>query len=264
MFTSLDQATRWLETMLRQDLEEERSLLATVSMLSGKAQLAATLRSLLADRQWVALAAAQSYAHPLGFDRLTLLSPRSYDCQLSLHVWWPDQETTVEDIHNHRFSFASVVLDGALEMQTFEHANDSVPMEEYQATPGNKVGISQFRHVGDASLDCTLNSRMPAGSGYYLSSRTLHRIMTSSDTELTATLFLRGPIMQPSTAVFSDPSIRHRPDIARPTMAPQSFGERVASYLEALEASGDTEPASASNRVGGVVRHGKNRLGVQR
>jgi hypothetical protein len=238
-------ATRWLEAMLSSEIEQTR-LRAVVATLSGKPQLAVLLRSLLADRDWMAVAAAQSYAHPLGFDKLALVTPRGFNYQLSLHVWWPEQVQIVEDIHNHRFAFASAVLKGVLEMQTFERAEDGIPMQEYQSSPGDRVGISQFRHVGDASLSCTSISRMPAGSVYYLSSCTVHRIATASADELTATLFLQGPIMRLWTAVFSDHRIRQRSAIARPTMTPHSFGERVSRLIEALEASRTVPPVSAS------------------
>ncbi len=128
------------------------------------------------------------------------------------------------------------MLDGALEMQAFERADDGLPVQEYESVWSGEVGISTFRHVGDAVLGCTLTSRMPAGTVYCMSARALHRI-TVARGGLTTTLFLQGPAMRPWTAIFSDHTTRRRPAIARPTMTPQSFGERVAAYLETLEAS---------------------------
>jgi hypothetical protein len=103
-------------------------------------------------------------------------------------------------------------------------------MQEYESRPGGAVGISEFRHVGDASLGCSFKTRMPAGAVYHLSARTLHRITTVDD-HCTATLFLQGPIQQPSTTVMSDRPARRRPTIVRPTMSPDALDERVRSYL---------------------------------
>jgi len=236
MFENIHEATRWLEATLRPQ-GDGRRLRAAVATLSGKPQLALLLRSLLADRQSMAVAAAQSYTHPLGFDKLTLAILKDLDYQLRLHIWWPDRENAIEDVHNHRFAFASAVLDGALKMQTFERADDGARVQEYRSPLGTTVGVSLFRHLGDANLACTATSHMPAGSVYRMSARTLHRILIANAADLTATLFLQGPIMQPWTAVFSDHAVRQRPTIARPTMAPGSFGERVAAYVERLENS---------------------------
>ncbi len=236
MIENIHEAARWLEMALRPDPGQERRLLAAVSVLSEKPQLAVLLRSLLADRRSTAAVAAHSFTHPLGFDKLALAMSPSFDYHLRLHVWWPGEQESVEDVHNHRFAFASAVLDGVLDMQTFERADDGLPVQEYESTWSRAVGISTFRHVGNAVLGCTLTSRMPAGTVYCMSARALHRI-TAARGGISATLFLQGPIMRPWTAIFSDQATRRRPAIARPTMSPRSFGERVAAYLETLEAS---------------------------
>jgi hypothetical protein len=235
MLENIHQATEWLETTLREDPKEERSLLAAVSTLAERSQLAALLGSLLADQQSTAAAADQSYAHPLGFDRFVLAMSRELDVELRLHVWWPGNHEILEDVHNHQFPFASAVIDGILDMEALERASDGVLMQEYALTSGGAVATSRFRHVGSAILTCTLRSCMPAETVYYMSARALHRITGTND-GLTATLLLRGPVVRSGTTVFSNQTTRQRASIVRPTMTPRSFAEGVAAYLETLDA----------------------------
>lgn len=236
MIGDIREATRWLETTLRPDPGDERRLMDAVLPLSERTQLAVLVRSLLADRQLTTAAAAESYPHPLGFDRLVLTPHDDLDFQLRLHVWWPGRQDIIEDVHNHRFPFASTVLDGALEMQILERAAEGISMREFDSTSAGRVGTSRFRHVGDVRLSVTFAARVPTGTTYCMSAPALHRI-TGTDGGLTATLFLRGIAVQPTSAVLSGDSASQRPTVARPTMAPRSFCERMTAYVETLEAS---------------------------
>jgi hypothetical protein len=115
MIWDIHEAMRYLGSALGQGRGDQEALLEAISKLSGREQLAALLESLLVDRQALAAAAQRSYTHPLGFDKFVLATSAALEYQLSLHVW-PERQERVEDVHNHRFAFASAVLDGVLEM----------------------------------------------------------------------------------------------------------------------------------------------------
>jgi hypothetical protein len=231
MLNDIRQATGWLDASLRAAGVGQPTLRTAVSRISPSRQLGILLRSILDDPESLAEAAAQSYVHPLGFDKLVLATTPNF--QLRLHVWWPGHGGTVEDVHNHRFPFGSSVLHGELEMRTFVRASDGLPMEEYEESAGTAVGDTRFRHVGEAALDCTNVAGIPMGLSYSLSAHELHRISVSRDC-LTATLFLRGPTVSTATSVFSNGTSGDRSNLARPTMSRSVFADRLDAYLAAL------------------------------
>jgi hypothetical protein len=234
MLGDIREAVRSLEEALPPDDNQEGRLIDAVVPLSERRQLARLLHSLLADRQMTTACAAESYAHPLGFDRLVLTPSSDQAFQLRLHVWWPGRHRIVEDVHNHRFPFASAILDGGLRMQLLERSAQGTTMQEFDSASAGPVGSTQFTHLGVVRVAPTFAGWMPKGTFYCMAAAALHRI-TGTDPELTATLFLRGGIVQPTAAVISEEAAQHRSTIVRRTMDPSSFSDRIAAYAETLE-----------------------------
>ncbi len=97
-------------------------------LLSGEATIR-LIDAVTADDAALAVIAARSYTHTLGFRKITLLEPvfdlpgggkASY--QVRLHIWQPDSDITVplvESKHEHSFDFISRVLLGEMENQCY-------------------------------------------------------------------------------------------------------------------------------------------------
>jgi hypothetical protein len=243
MLDDIRRAEDWLTAALRRS-PPDRGLATLVSPLADRRRLAAMLASLLDDPVRRRAAAARSYEHPLGFDKLILLS--SPASELHLHIWWPDTERLVEDVHNHRFDFASTILDGALDMARYTVGRDGVTMCAYQEALGSAVGRIRLHRTGEAQLSRVGTAAMTAGTVYAMSADELHRI-NAAGSGLTATLFLRGPQIRGATAVFSDHPPADRPDPSRPPMRPAAFADRIDAFRERLllHGNGARRPAKA-------------------
>lgn len=234
MLADIREAIRSLEAALPPNDSQDGRLLDAVVSLSERRQLARLLHSLLSDEQMSRACAAESYPHPLGFDRLVLTPSGDDTFQLRLHVWWPGRDRIVEDVHNHRFPFASTILDGGLRMQLLERSAAGATMQEFDSAGAGPIGSTQFAHLGAVRVAPTFAGWMPRGTSYCMAAAALHRI-TGTDPALTATLFLRGRIVQRTAAVMSAEATRHRSTILRQTMDPFNFSQRIAAFAETLE-----------------------------
>ena len=71
--------------------------------------------SVLLDDELLTAVAAQSYPHPIGFDKLVLVDRGPAGYKLRLHVYWrTPQEIARELIHLHAFEMASAPITGEL------------------------------------------------------------------------------------------------------------------------------------------------------
>lgn len=76
----------------------------------SKTQMIALLQAILADHTALEQISHRSYQHGNGFLKVVLLD-RGY--KLRLHIWFAGQSCE-ENIHDHRWSFSSLILAGAL------------------------------------------------------------------------------------------------------------------------------------------------------
>lgn len=103
--------------------------------------------------------------HPLGFSKIVMwTSPQG--TRARLHVW-PPREWPVEQVHNHRFNFASVILAGSYVHERYDVSGE-VP---------RRVAADELR-TGDA---------------YWFGTDQFHRTLPSKD--LTISMVLRGRAM---------------------------------------------------------------------
>jgi hypothetical protein len=147
---------------------------------------------------------ARSYVHANGFDKIPLITSSHPEYKLVLHIWQgreKQQDVPIEDIHNHRWDFTSLILTGGLIWEQYEHSSsDSLLYAEYQyASPGNGFEYS-LRPIGQTSLECSFRAWLPAGTAYALSHRVLHRVRPAPSC-MTATIILQGRTVQEITTV---------------------------------------------------------------
>lgn len=149
-----------------------------------------------------ALQAAQ--VHPNGFYKCKLKSSRN-GYALRLHLWKPaslrSPATQLSNIHNHRWDFASYVLEGHYVHETF--VRDPAGEKYFHHTYSDEQAQAKLVQNDTNQALLLLSAHEQArDSMNFVSSETLHRVIPSCD-ETTATLFVTGCSVSSETQVFS-------------------------------------------------------------
>ncbi|HMP94991.1 MAG TPA: hypothetical protein PKD90_19075, partial [Phnomibacter sp.] len=117
------------------------------------------------------------YYHRNGFDKLVLLQGQTY--KLRLHHFRPNGgELPSENIHDHRWPFASAVISGRLHMNLFEtHPTLGQPVQEYQYTSNRTDETLRAVPVGANRLRTCDYLVYEAGTQYFMPTTALHQIV---------------------------------------------------------------------------------------
>jgi hypothetical protein len=116
----------------------------------------------------------EGVVHDNGFYKLTL-GKAPGGVVLRAHIWLEDQAPHKCDgnIHNHRWSFASMILQGTMTTVSFEVDRDGeLSVQHYTYTPDADTEIC---YVGRARLRQTSSVTFADGDCYYLEASTIHQ-----------------------------------------------------------------------------------------
>lgn len=195
------------------------------------ASITTLLSSIIQSPKLLAEIAARSYWHGNGFLKVVLLD-QGY--KLRLHIWFAGTACE-ENIHSHRWGFASHVLTGSLKSELWtDAANDdliSMPFsqtstpahasasmlqaEEYIYTAKHQNGstsiLARKQFVGTTCLQKLQNVTQTAGASYVMTPDQLHRINHPGQ-ELVATIICTAPTQVLTNRLF--------PTIAEPNLQP--------------------------------------------
>lgn len=163
-----------LSALAGEDLADPQQLVSRVAWLAGPHTVVRILEAVREDADLLTTCAANSLAHPLGFDKLVLLSLSSL--QIQLHIWWPEVPITREHIHDHRFGFCSSVLLGALQMYDYDLGEPGTVMNRFEER--HEAGDADFRlrPAGSAEVRCRGVTELGPGSTYFRPADALHRV----------------------------------------------------------------------------------------
>lgn len=153
------------------------------------------------DSRMLADLTARSYRHDNGFDKIVLAQSLTGSLKFVLHVWQPGKERSLDNIHNHRWEFASVVLCGALQLDLyqFDLSGVSYPRVWYLSPEDSEA--YQTEPDGDTAVSVRASVTMAAGTTYTWASDLLHRAW-GVGSPLTATLIVQGRPARDSTTVL--------------------------------------------------------------
>ncbi|HEX6341454.1 hypothetical protein [Umezawaea sp.] len=187
----------------------------------------------LADERGALLdrVARNSYLHPNGFLKIVLMSEPTF--QLRLHVWRPGLtgEPVVENVHSHRWDFASRLLLGGYRFQEFVVDEAGERFHSYRYLGHDGQDSYGLRSTGEAGLRCTFNAFFPSGSGYLLTSDVLHRVV-SAPGDTTVSLVLQGP-HQPSTVVevYAEHALKSGDEVELTRLSRDAVAEEIRGVL---------------------------------
>jgi hypothetical protein len=116
----------------------------------------------------------EGIAHDNGFHKLTLGRVPG-GVVLRAHIWLEGHgfDETAGNIHNHRWSFVSRILQGAMTTVSFEVVRGGgLRVQHYTYRPGTDPEI---RYVGPAHLRQMTAQTFADGDWYYLDAQTIHQ-----------------------------------------------------------------------------------------
>ena len=137
--------------------------------------------------------ARRSYWHGNGFLKIVLLD-QGY--KLRLHIWFAGTACE-ENIHSHRWGFASHVLVGTLKSELWQEVrtpsvSDPIMMDEYCYTAKQRDTPAQKTFVQTTALIKTLDVSQHAGNSYVMYPHELHKINHPGN-NLVATMICTAP-----------------------------------------------------------------------
>jgi hypothetical protein len=192
-----------------------------------------TLEKILKNPDHLTEIAAQSFAHPNGFDSIPLEN-RHPAYRVRLHVWWPEDALVTEDVHNHAWSFASRILSGALNFTTYRATDLGAPFFHYPWRLGDD-GTYDSGAVRTVNLAPALNACLPTGVYYTFDLNELHRVAPVKTQQPVSTLVILGKMQRNGTDVYTEQP-RHDAGyrLLKHPYAPGQLADRLRRYLGCL------------------------------
>lgn len=162
-----------------------------VQILGHPVLLSAMLKRISSDARWLEKVQRASYYHRNGFDKIVLVESDSF--KLRLHHFRPQPETLpAENIHDHRWPFASAIVSGKLRMRMYEATHwGKLPVHEYRYHSNKVNGRYNCESMGSTGLTQVDEKVYEAGTHYFMHTTTLHRIVHMPGEEA-VTLILTG------------------------------------------------------------------------
>ncbi len=175
----------------------------------------------------------RAYRHPNGFLKIVLMADREF--QLRLHVWRPAPEypAPAENVHNHRWDFASAVLAGGYRFQ--EYVPDERGGRFHGFRYGGHRGTSSYAltPAGDARLKCVFDADLSPGSSYLLTSDVLHRVVGPAD-RTTVSLILQGPHKHAPVEVYAQEELKSGDELTLDPLPPDQVAVELGRVLDLL------------------------------
>jgi hypothetical protein len=181
------------------------SLASIIAELSHPDTLRLLLAQLLRSEQALASIQARSYYHHNGFRKLVLLQNKAF--KLRLHLWEARSEHHHENIHDHRWNFASALLAGSFKTVIWEEDAQGPEVRlDCTYTPARNGSVYAVRENGKVRLREQATLMLGAGDVYYMPASTLHQV-TDPGAGATRTLMLTATPVLANCKLYAEHSI---------------------------------------------------------
>lgn len=155
--------------------------------------------------------ASKSYIHANGFQKLVIATANGCGPSIRLHRWIGPSKRS--DIHDHSWSFASLVIKGSLRVEEFLEIEDNnrvdvhvVPNLEYKARGETPHTIFQ-----SCSLSCSEERILESGSIHGLIAGRFHAVQSIEPEETVTLLFQSNHLLPCSRIVLPQGEILTNP-----------------------------------------------------
>ncbi|MEX5592026.1 hypothetical protein [Pseudomonas orientalis] len=190
----------------------------------GPAGVDFALADIMQNEQVLAEIASRSYLQGNGFYKIVLIENEHFNLRFHLYL---EGIKAQENIHSHRWWFASLVTLGTLRSEVWVDSAsiDAHCFEEIIYTGKRNA----FIPVGDSSLELQDTQQLRRGESYICPTDTLHRVLANGNEGVSATLICRAKKCKGwSRNIVS--SGRH-PDLEAEYLNSKSLKNLIALYL---------------------------------
>ncbi len=165
-------------------------LLSINRFLSIPFNLSVMIHYILKDETLLNHVQKESYYHENGFHKIVLGAGKSF--KLRLHHFGSSAKIPMENIHDHRWAFASTILKGSLTMDLFTTTQDEgEKVLHYRYDSNKQDGAYTIEPLGYTRLKVIERKEYISGKQYLMSTTDLHRIINKPGEE-SMTLILTG------------------------------------------------------------------------
>ena len=174
---------------------EPRTLPSIIGALSRPDNLELLLHLLLADEQALSAVQRNSYYHHNGFRKLVLLQSAAF--KLRLHLWEARNEAHHENIHDHRWNFASALLAGSFQTVIWEEDPEGPEVRlNCTYTPAKEGQTYGVRENGLVQLRQQATHTLQAGDLYYMPASTLHQVTDPGQGHTRSLMLTATPVLE--------------------------------------------------------------------
>ena len=186
---------------------DNTSMITANQALAKPENLYLLLSRIINDPVMLSKTVAASYYHENGFHKIVLLAGKKF--KLRLHHFGVAAKIPMENIHDHRWNFASTIIKGELKMDLFTIAPKGDNTEKtyhfiYESEKSKGTYTTDFVSVAHLRKSETRSYR--PGETYLMETRELHRIKNSTGQE-SITLILTGKPISSKCNLFSKRTI---------------------------------------------------------
>lgn len=194
---------RYLDSLVK-DFNEEVLVLIN-ALLAKPGILSMLIRQIISDRNLLTRVLTESYYHENGFHKIVLTAGEHF--KLRLHHFGSSTKMPMENIHDHRWPFASNILLGSLKMDIFQpHDSEGEELIHYRYDSQKSNGAYGIAPLGYKKLKLVRSVEYKAGEQYLMPITHLHRIINKPGEE-SITLVLTGKPSSPVCNLYARRSI---------------------------------------------------------
>lgn len=116
-----------------------------------------------------------SYYHENGFDKIVLLQGTHF--KLRLHRFYPAASSMpAENIHNHRWNFASAMLHGSFHTVNYVFSDNGERLYHNTYYADKRSGSYTVEQIGTCCVQPIQDNLIKRGQTYYMPNKNMHRI----------------------------------------------------------------------------------------
>lgn len=171
-----------------------------------------------------------AYRHPNGFTKVRLTALSDHGWAIRLHVW--AEQSADNNIHSHRWNFASKILAGDLIEETYEITAESGDYAKYYCAPSVKGRYSlEFQH--NCGVRRVRRDVYRQGASYIRDAKALH-VASTDPTSRAVTLFVQGSEQASFTTVIRRPGIDTSSNVIAPRCSPTELTELLKEVADLI------------------------------
>lgn len=204
-----------------------------LSKITTKFKVVEIFDEILQDKDFLENISLKSYSHFNGFDKISIFSGNSF--KLRVHIWWKQStsKNNLENIHDHRWDFCSLILNGSYISQEFEqksnghfkHLYHYYSVKDLKSYALSYKGKSKIKKINEIEYTKGMINKGFAGD--------IHRVLHNRRIDL-ITLFVTTNYNKDYALVYSEKPIINFEDIPATPILADKLKEKLMTIKEIL------------------------------